>query len=235
MNRLGFKANQLDDLCKLLVANPQLKVAGIFTHFSSADDPNEDAYTHEQAGRFESAYSIISNNLGYSPIKHAVNSVGILRFPQYHYDMVRLGIGLYGYDNGHNDLPLQPISQLKAKISQINEIAKGESVGYSRAGKADRPSKIATLSIGYADGYSRVYGNGNAYVLINGKQARTIGNVCMDMTMVDVTDINAAVGDEVILFGQDPTIQQLAEWAGTIPYEVLTNVSQRVKRVFVNE
>lgn len=235
MHRLGFEAEDLPALLAILKANPQLRVKGIFTHFSSSDDEKEDTYTHSQAEKFEEMAGAIIKTLGYRPALHALNSSGIVRWPQYQWDMVRLGIGLYGHDSSHTLTDLRPISTLTTRISQIKKVKKGDTIGYSRNGIAEKDGAIATLAIGYADGYSRVFGNGNAYVLINGQKAHTIGNVCMDMTMVDVTGLDAKEGDEVIVFGEKPTITDLAAWAGTIPYEILTNVSQRVKRVFVSE
>ncbi|RED98826.1 bifunctional UDP-N-acetylmuramoyl-tripeptide:D-alanyl-D-alanine ligase/alanine racemase [Marinoscillum furvescens] len=235
MNRLGFEYEELSEVITLLKANPSIKVAGVFTHFSSADSQEEDGYTQQQGERFEKACQLLSNALNYAPLRYAVNSAGIIRWPQYHFDMVRLGIGLYGFDSSGSTQALRPISTLKTRISQIKKLPAGATVGYSRKGKITQPSEIATIAIGYADGYSRLFGNGNAYVLINGQKAYTIGNVCMDMTMVDVTGLNVKAGDEVIVFGEDPSIADLARWSQTIPYEILTNVSQRVKRVFVSE
>ncbi len=235
MNRLGFTVDQLEELIGVLKQNTQVRVAGIFTHFSSADSSSEDEYTDQQANAFNQAYDLLSAALGYQPIKHAVNSAGIVRKPEYQFDMVRLGIGLYGFDSS-NELPgLKTISTLKTKISQIKRVKAGESIGYSRKGKPTTDSEIATIAIGYADGYTRLFGNGKAYVLVNGQQAPTIGNICMDMTMIDVTGLMAKEGDEVIIFGEKPNISELAHWSSTIPYEILTNVSQRVKRVFVSE
>lgn len=235
MNRLGFREEDLNDLTDLLNQNKQIKVAGVFTHFAGAEEPIHDEFTKQQADRFNEAYNRIVKTLGYLPIKHALNSSGIIRWPDYHFDMVRLGIGLYGYDSSEQSQNLKPISVLKSRISQIRTISKGESIGYSRKGMAAKETKIAIVSIGYADGYLRMYGNGKAYMVVNNQQAQTIGNVCMDMTMLDVTDLDVNEGDEVTVFGQNPNIEDLAEWAETIPYEILTNVSQRVKRVFVSE
>ena len=235
MNRLGFDQSEIGTLITLLSQNLHIKIGGIFTHFSSSDSKEEDAFTKNQAALFDQAYDKIASAIGYRPLKHAVNSAGIARWPQFHYDMVRLGIGLYGFDSSQEVSGLRPISQLKTKISQIKAVKAGESIGYSRKGLAEKDSLIATIALGYADGYTRLFGNGNAYVMINGKKARTIGNVCMDMTMIDVTGLDAKVGDEVIVFGVDPSIEDLAYWSQTIPYEILTNVSQRVKRVFVSE
>lgn len=235
MNRLGFTKADIPDLISILRSNQQLKIAGIFTHFSSADMVEEDDYTRQQAEIFDEVYEEIVKAIGYRPIKHAVNSAGLVRWPQYHFDMVRLGIGLYGYDSTGLIKDLKPISTLKTVISQVKKVNAGETIGYSRKGKAGITSEIATIAIGYADGYSRAFSNGKAQVLVNGKLAPTIGNVCMDMTMIDVTGLNAQAGDEVIVFGENPTIEDLANWSDTIPYEILTNVSQRVKRVFVSE
>jgi alanine racemase len=235
MNRLGFRAEDIDELISLLKQNPLVRVAGIFTHFSSAEEAGSDDFTRSQADKFNKAYEKISTAIGYTPIKHALNSSGIVRWPQFQFDMVRLGIGLYGYDSSENLTSLKPISSLKSRISQIRKIQKGESIGYSRKGEAMRESEIAVVSIGYADGYLRKFSQGRGYMLVNGQKAPTIGNVCMDMTMLDVTGLDAKEGDEVIVFGAEPSIKQLAEWGETIPYEILTNVSQRVKRVFVSE
>ncbi|WP_425389441.1 bifunctional UDP-N-acetylmuramoyl-tripeptide:D-alanyl-D-alanine ligase/alanine racemase [Ekhidna sp.] len=234
MHRLGFSPDKIDELLKLLKANPQVQVEGVFTHFSSADIIQEDDYTENQANLFLDAYRRISDTLGYQPIKHACNSPGTVRWPQYHFDMVRLGIGLHGFDPT-GQLKLKHTSQLKSIVSQIQHLKAGETVGYSRKGKVTRDSKIAIIPIGYEDGYLRVFGNGNATMNVNGTLCPTIGNICMDMTMIDVTDGNVEEGDPVLIFGEHPGIQDLAQWANTIPYEILTNVSNRVKRVFISE
>ncbi|WP_462254210.1 bifunctional UDP-N-acetylmuramoyl-tripeptide:D-alanyl-D-alanine ligase/alanine racemase [Ekhidna sp.] len=234
MHRLGFKPNELDDLITLLEANRDVKVEGIFTHFSSAEQTEEDEFTIEQAELFEAAYDRLSHVLGYNPLKHACNSAGIVRWPQYHFDMVRLGIGLHGFDPAES-LKLRYPGQLKTVISQIQHLDKGATVGYSRKGLITRKSRIAILPIGYEDGYSRIFGNGNASVSVGGNLCHTVGNVCMDMIMVDVTDTNAKEGDEVTVFGSNPTIEDLAKISSTMPYEILTNVSSRVKRIFVSE
>lgn len=234
MHRLGFAPDQIDELLSLLKANPQVKVEGVFTHFSSSDIVDEDAFTINQAKLFDKAFKRIEAAIGYSPIRHVCNSPAMVRWPQYHYDMVRLGIGLHGFDPT-GVLDLRNSSQLKTVISQIQNLKAGDTVGYSRMGKIERDSKIAILPIGYEDGYSRMFGNGNAFVETNRKLCPTVGNICMDMTMVDVTETDAKEGDEVVVFGENPTIKQLAKWARTIPYEILTNVSNRVKRVFISE
>ncbi len=234
MHRLGFAEKEVPKLLGLLKSNPKIEVAGIFTHFSSADSPNEDDFTKQQASSFNSVYDEICGEIGYKPIKHACNSPAMVRFPEYHFDMVRLGIGLHGYDPS-GQLNLRPSGMLKTIISQILDLKKGETVGYSRRGKLERDSRIAVLPLGYEDGYLRVFGNGKASALVNGILCPTVGNICMDMTMVDVTDVEANMGDKVIIFGDTPTIEDLAEKADTIPYEILTNISSRVKRVFISE
>ncbi|XOV92399.1 MAG: bifunctional UDP-N-acetylmuramoyl-tripeptide:D-alanyl-D-alanine ligase/alanine racemase [Bacteroidota bacterium] len=235
MNRLGIQEKDVEELISILSEHPEIKLAGIFTHLSSQEDEANDSYTSSQLEIFDRMYDRISEKLDPKPIKHVLNSAGIIRWPDHQYDMVRLGIGLYGYDASSKVNDLQPISTLKTIVSQVKQVKKGESIGYSRMGKASKNGQIAILPIGYADGYLRMFGNGKAYTLINGQKAPTIGNICMDTTMIDVTGLDAKEGDEVILFGQNPTIVQLAEWAQTIPYEILTNVSQRVKRVFRSE
>ena len=234
MHRLGFHPENLDGLISLLKANPEIKVEGIFTHFSSSDTVEEDDFTVSQAEIFEVAYHKISTALGYQPTRHACNSPAMVRWPQYHFDMVRLGIGLHGFDP-LGKLNLKHSSRLKTIISQVQYLKAGNAVGYSRQGKISRDSKIAIIPIGYEDGYSRSFGNGKAKVSIGGALCPTVGNICMDMTMVDVTGTDAGEGDEVIIFGENPGIRELAAWADTIPYEILTNVSNRVKRVFVSE
>lgn len=234
MHRLGFSPDKIDELIVKLKENPQVKVEGIFTHFSSSDVLSEDEFTIRQAEIFEEVYEKITASIGYQPIKHACNSPGMVRWPQYHFDMVRLGIGLHGFDPT-GELVLRNSSQLKSTISQIQNLKTGDTVGYSRKGKVDKDSKIAVIPIGYEDGYLRIFGNGNAKMSVNGQLCPTIGNVCMDMTMIDVSNVEAEEGDEVIVFGEEPSIKDLAAWAGTIPYEILTNVSNRVKRVFVSE
>ena len=231
MHRLGFSLTEIPQLLEVLKNNNSIKVEGVFTHFSSSDLVSEDGYTHQQAQIFENAYRDISNSIGYRPTKHALNSAGIIRFPEYHFDMVRLGIGLHGFEPTGR-LQLKPASQLETFVSQIQNLKKGDTVGYARKGKLKRDSRIAVIPVGYEDGYLRVFGNGNAFMKINGVSCPTVGNICMDMTMVDVTDTNCDEGDKVIVFGNDPRIEQLAEWASTIPYEILTNVSKRVRRKF---
>lgn len=236
MRRLGFEEDDLSEVEALLRANTHLKVASLFTHLSGADEKAHDAFSHQQVKNFLSMADRLEKLLGYKPLRHALNSPGILRFPEFQFDMVRLGIGLYGIDPTEDGAAgLAPAVTLKTIISQIKKLKAGDTVGYGRRGKVEKESLIATLAIGYADGFTRRFSNGAGHVLIHGKLAPVIGNVCMDMTMVDVTGIPAREGDEAILFGPDLPIQQVAKWIDTIPYEILTSTSERVKRVFYAE
>jgi len=237
MHRLGFNEEDIDELVSLLNDHPNITVNAIFSHLVGADDAIHNEYSHQQAGKFVSLNQKIIDAIGYAPIRHLVNSPGIIRFPEYHFDMVRLGIGLYGIETTDQyQRDLSPISSLKTIVSQVNHINKGDTIGYSRKGVAARDSKIATLAIGYGDGYSRAFSNDVGKVYLNGKIAPVIGNVCMDMTMVDVTEIEEVKeGDEAEIFGTHITIREVAGLINTIPYEILTNVSQRVKRVFYTQ
>lgn len=236
MHRLGFQSGELEALLAVLSENQNIKVASVFSHLAAADEARHDHFTREQAESFRKMADFISQRLGYRPIYHLLNSSGILRFPDLQFEMVRLGIGLYGIDPtvGTPD-KLKPVATLKTIISQIKQIPAGESIGYGRKGRADNPVTIATIAIGYADGFSRAFSRGVGKVIVNGRPAPVIGNVCMDMTMIDVTGIPASEGDEVVVFGKELPIHELAASIGTIPYEILTNTSERVKRIFVAE
>lgn len=236
MHRLGFEASETDELIKMLSVNPTLKLASIFSHMAGADDSIHDEFSKDQAQRFQKIADQISNAIGYKPLYHILNSPGILRLPEFQFDMVRLGIGLYGVDPTADQTEgLKPVATLKTVISQVKHIKAGETIGYGRRGKAEKSTTIATIAIGYADGFSRAFSRGAGKVLINGQLAPVIGNVCMDMTMADVSNIQVQEGDEVIIFGNGLPIQRVADSIGTIPYEILTNTSERVKRVFVAE
>ncbi len=238
MHRLGFESADIQELGSMLREYPNVQVRSVFSHLAASDAPAHDAFTHRQAAVFSENFDKIRAALGYAPLRHIVNTSGIARFPEYHFDMVRLGIGLYGIDNSapHSSLPLRPVNTLKATVSQIKSIQPGDTVGYNRNGPVSQPMRIATISIGYADGLLRLAGSGRYSMLLHGQLAPTIGNVCMDMTMLDVTHIPAArEGDEVIVFGENPPVQDLAACLQTIPYEVFTNISERVKRVYWQE
>lgn len=237
MHRLGFMPNEIDSLLAQIANEPSIKIASIFSHLAAADDISFEDFTRQQAQIFQEMSSKIIAAIDYHPILHLCNTAGIAQYPEYHFDMVRLGLGLYGIDgSGALNGQLQQISTLRTTIAQIKNIPAGETVGYSRRGKAIKDMRIATICIGYADGYSRNISNGDAFVMINNKAARLIGSIAMDMCMVDITDIDAVQeGDEVIVFGDALPIQQVAKWANTIPYEIMTSIAQRVKRVYVNE
>jgi len=237
MNRLGFHEDDFDELIRILKNNSQVYVRSIFTHLATADMPEEKDYAKYQLNRFDKSYESITKALDITPIKHALNSPGIVAYKEHQYDMVRLGIGMYGYSEYTDFMEkyLKPVVRFKTVISQISELEAGETVSYGRRFTAERKTRIATLPVGYADGIRRSLGNGKASVGINGKLAKIVGSICMDMMMVDVTDINCKEGDEVTIFGNSPSIADVARWLETIPYEVLTSVSQRIKRVYYKE
>ncbi len=234
MHRLGFRFNEMDELAKRINAMPQVEVISAFTHLAASDEDVRDDFTRQQLDLFQELSGKLKEALGHDFLCHALNTAGISRFPEYQMDLVRLGIGLYGV-SADTRLSLRNVGTLKTIISQIKEIAPGESVGYSQAFVADKTLKIATIPVGYADGLFRSLGNGKASVEVFGKMAPIVGNICMDMCMIDVTEIPCAAGDEVIVFGKNPTIQRLAQMANTIPYEILSSVSERVKRIYLKE
>ncbi|WP_114748088.1 bifunctional UDP-N-acetylmuramoyl-tripeptide:D-alanyl-D-alanine ligase/alanine racemase [Pleomorphovibrio marinus] len=234
MKRLGFEEKELDSLCALLKESPLLQVASIFTHLAAADDIAKDPFTSLQLKKFVDYADTLCSVLENKPLLHVLNTAGIQRFPKYAMDMVRLGIGLYGVDPvGGEALPLTQIGTLKTPIAQIKTILPEESVGYGQKGRLINGGKIATLNIGYADGFDRRFGNGVGFVLIHGQKAPVVGNVCMDMCMVDVTHIpSVKEGDEACIYGEGVELSELAKTIGTIPYELLTNITHRVKRVY---
>lgn len=237
MNRLGINATDLEALNNLLSENPSIRVKTIFTHLAGSEDPSLDDYTRMQIHRFNMMSESIMRQLNYPVWRHVLNSAGISRFPDAQYEMVRLGIGLYGVAGTESvQHLLKNVSTLKTTISQIKNINAGETVGYGRKGMAQHDMTIATVGIGYADGLDRSLSLGNGKMLVHGKLAPIIGNINMDMTMIDITDImEVEEGDEVIVFGDALPVQQLAQWANTIPYEVLSTISRRVKRVYFQE
>lgn len=237
MNRLGFHEDDFDELIAILKNNSQVEVRSIFTHLATADMPEEADYVNYQLNRFDDSYATISEALDIKPIKHALNSPGIVAYSDHQYDMVRLGIGMYGYSEYTDFMQkyLKPVVRFKTVISQISEIEIGETVSYGRRFTAEKHTKIATLPVGYADGIRRSLGYGKGKVGINGQLATITGTICMDMMMVDVTDIPCKEGDEVTIFGDSPTIADVTKWLETIPYEVLTSVSHRIKRVYYKE
>jgi Alr-MurF fusion protein len=233
MNRLGFEERELSTLVHLLQTAPSLRIVGIMSHLAASADSQHDVYTKHQFALFTKQAAYIEQKLSIHTLKHLLNSSGIFRFPEYQLDMVRLGIGLYGV-GVREELQqyLEVASTLKTVISQIKMIPSGTTIGYGRRGIAKNDIRLATLAIGYADGFSRSLGNGKGSVWINGHVAPTVGDICMDMSMVDVTNIPASEGDEAIIFGKELPIAEISAAMGTIPYEVLTKVSERVKRVY---
>ena len=229
MHRLGFAKNQLVSLSEAL-KKKQFTVLSVFTHLAASGEKKHDAFTEKQFSDFIEAQKILAlENVKY----HALNTSGISRFPKFQFDMVRLGIGLYGASQIKSERAfLKPAVRLKSSISQIQNIQKGETVGYSRSFLAEKHMTIGIVPIGYADGIHRIFGNGNGSVFVNGKIVKTVGNICMDMCMIDLSETESAVGDDVEFFGENKDIEETAKEMGTISYEVLANVSQRVKRVF---
>ena len=236
MHRLGFEANTIDDLIATLKGNQSVKVKSILSHLATSDDLQHKDFVVYQINLFEKLSSQLMSELQISPIRHILNTSGISNFPQSQYDMVRLGIGLYGVSNDPEEQKyLENVGTLKSIISQIRTVQSGESVGYGRRFMANRETRIATIPIGYADGITRSWGNGVGFVTIKNKKAPILGSVCMDMLMADVSEIECKEGDAVVIFGESPTVTYMAEQLKTIPYEILTSISQRVKRVFYRE
>lgn len=236
MHRLGFMEEDLDQLLSFLNGNKLMHVQSVFSHLVASEDPEHDNFTSQQISLFIKLSDKIREGLGYSFIRHLANSSGIIRWPDARFEMVRLGIGLYGIDSAFvNKSPLQTVTSLKTSISQIKKIPAGDTVGYSREGKMPDGGTIATVKIGYADGYSRGMGNGKGKMLVRGNIVPTIGKICMDMCMIDITGINAEEGDEVIVFNDVIRVEDIAKQLNTIPYEVLTGISQRVKRIYYYE
>jgi alanine racemase len=237
MNRLGFAAEDLPEVKNILNKDIAVRIQSVFSHLASSENPKDDDFSRHQIARFEEMSHFLSKDLGYTPMRHILNSAGIARFPEAQFDMVRLGLGLYGIDSAHfPQLHLQQVGTLKATISQIKSLRKGETVGYNRSYKAKKNMRIATVGIGYADGIDRRLSNGVGGMLVGGEWAPIVGKVCMDMTMIDITHIeHVREGDTVIVFGEQLPITRLAQLAGTIPYEILTGISARVQKIFYQE
>ncbi len=237
MHRLGFTREQLPELIELLKGQDIITPASVFTHLSVADEPDQDDYTQSQFEYFDTCSEMLQQSFDHYIMRHVLNTSGIVRFPERQYDMVRIGIGLYGIRtlfDGSEDT-LKPVSALRSIIISIKDWPAGTTIGYGRHGVLERDSRIATVTIGYADGFDRHFGNGAVKMWLNGKLCPTVGNVCMDAVMIDVTDVPCKVGDTVEIFGEHVPIEQLSEARGTIPYEILTSVSPRVKRVYYRE
>lgn len=235
MHRLGFSNSELSELIRRIQANPLLNVKSVFSHLATADNPAEDEFTKSQIRNFEEGSRLIVDAFPQA-LRHILNTAGISRFPQYQFDMVRLGIGLYGIPTCEIDKGvLQPVVSLKTTINQIKFIPKGDSIGYNRHGHAERDMRIGIVPIGYADGLSRLLGNGNGVFYVHGNPVKVIGDICMDMCMLDLTDVAASEGDTVVIFDAEHDIADIAKACQTIPYEIMTRVSQRVKRVYYQE
>ena len=232
MHRLGFVEEELPALLAFLRERPRVRVVSVYSHLAAAEDPAEDAFTRGQLARFARLSARFGETLGYQPMRHILNSAGIERFPESQYDMVRLGIGIYGV-SALPGVRLSPVASFKVKILQIKQLSGAEeTVGYGRHGHVGAGgTTVATIPAGYADGVDRHLGCGHASFSLHGRRVPTIGNICMDMCMLDVTGVDCAAGDTVTIFGEDPTIQELADILGTIPYEILTSVPRRIERI----
>ena len=236
MHRLGFMTEELTELMDFLKTCKAVKVKSIYSHLAAADDPCCDDFTLEQIQMFKENADKLTESLGYKPLYHILNSAGIERFPEYQFDMVRLGIGVYGV-SAIPGQELHPVASFKCKILQVKTLKQGDgTIGYGRHGKiAEEGTVIATIPVGYADGLDRHLSCGKGKFMVNGHKVPVIGNICMDMTMLDVTGIDVKVGDTVTIFGEDPTVTELAATLGTIPYEILTSVPRRIERIITRD
>ena len=232
MHRLGFMTSEIPALLDFLKEHNEVKVKSIYSHLAAAEDPAEDQFTLGQIEMYIRNATQITEAVGYKPMWHILNSAGIERFPQYQFDMVRLGIGIYGI-SALPGVKLSPVASLKVKVLQVKTLTPQDgTIGYGRHGHiAPGGTVIATIPVGYADGIDRHLGCGAASFSVNGHRAPTIGNICMDMCMIDVTGIDVKAGDTVTIFGADPTVSELADILGTIPYEILTSVPRRIERI----
>ena len=234
MHRLGFMTDEMAGLVDFLSGTDTVKVKSVYSHLAAADDPEQDAFTLGQIELFRQNADMLTEALGYRPLYHMLNSAGIERFPEYQFDMVRLGIGIYGVSAIPGN-KLSPVAPFKCKVLQVKHLKPGDgTIGYGRHGHiAPEGTVIATIPVGYADGVDRHLSCGKGYFTINGSRVPTIGNICMDMCMLDVTGVDVKVGDTVTIFGEDPSISDLAAVLGTIPYEILTSVPRRIERVVI--
>ena len=234
MHRLGFMTEELAELMDFMKECRAVKIKSVYSHLAASDDPSCDEFTLGQIELFQKNADALSESLGYKPMYHVLNSAGIERFTQYQFDMVRLGIGIYGVSAIPGN-KLAPVASFKCKVLQVKTLRPEDgTIGYGRHGKiAPEGTVIATIPVGYADGIDRHLSRGNGSFVVNGHKVPTIGNICMDMCMLDVTGLDVKVGDTVTIFGEDPTITDLAEILGTIPYEILTSVPRRIERIIV--
>ncbi|GAK95833.1 alanine racemase [Nonlabens tegetincola] len=236
LNRIGIDGEELDAILEMLNKQDHLKVKGLMSHLAASEDLEEITFTQKQIDTFTELAKKAESVLGYDCIKHQCNTSGILNFPNAHFDMVRSGIGLYGYGNDKKYQDnFKPVGTLKSVVSQVRSIKKGESISYNRSHHASKDMTYAVIPLGHGDGMKRVYGYGGAFVYINGKPARTLGIICMDMFMVDVTDIPCKRGDEVVIYDNEHNAQEMAEEVGIISYELITGIQARVPRVYIEE
>ncbi len=234
MHRLGFLNKEITDLIDYLKQEKSIKIASVFSHLAASDDNRHDEFTNKQIALFDKMCDSLDKNLDYKFLKHILNSAGIERFPYAQYDMVRLGIGLYGISACHPE-SLLPVSSLKSTVAQVKTVPPDETVGYNRAGKAAAGMRIAIIPIGYADGFNRLLSNGVGEVIINGNRCPIVGNICMDLCMVDITGHDIEEGDQVEIFGKEISVTDLAKKLHTIPYEILSSIPQRVKRIYYQD
>ena len=236
MHRLGFMTSEIDELLEYIKDNSSIRVKSIYSHLAAAEDPESDSFTLGQISMFRDNADRISASIGYRPLYHILNSAGIERFPRYQFDMVRLGIGIYGI-SALPGVKLAPVASFKCKILQIKHLKPEDgTIGYGRYGRiSPEGTVIATIPVGYADGIDRHLGRGKCSFSLNGRRVPTIGNICMDMCMLDITGVDASVGDTVTIFGEDPTATELADILGTIPYEIFTSVPRRIERIVVKQ
>lgn len=234
MHRLGFMTGELEPLFSYLSSTDRVKVKSVYSHLAAADDPSNDDFTSGQIRLFKTNADRLADVLGYRPMYHILNSAGIERFPEYQFDMVRLGIGIYGV-SAIPGVRLSPVASFRCKVLQVKELRQEDgTVGYGRHGRiAPDGTVVATIPVGYADGLDRHLSCGKGWFAVNGHKVPTIGNICMDMTMLDVTGVDVRVGDTVTIFGESPTVSELAQILGTIPYEILTSVPRRIERIIV--
>lgn len=232
LNRLGFLPSEIPKIIDEISVNQQVKIQSLFSHLAASEDLNEKDFTINQIESFKNIAKQFEKNLSYRPILHISNTSGVINYPEAQFDMVRIGIGLYGFGNEEFETSqLKNTHNLISTISQIHEIEAGNSVGYNRAFISKEKTKSATIPIGHADGISRALGNKKGFVTINNQKAFILGNVCMDMIMVDVTNIDCKEGDKATVFDNQKTIQEFADVSGTITYEILTGISHRVQKV----
>ncbi|WP_033194520.1 alanine racemase [Ochrovirga pacifica] len=234
LNRLGFDPEEVSDIVALVTNNSHIRLTSVFSHIAASEDLNEKEFTENQIDKFNGIVRQLRSELKHHFVVHMSNTSGVINYPNAHFDMVRLGIGLYGFGNDEEETQqLENVAVLKSVVSQIRTVKAGESISYNRALITNKEEKIAVIPLGHADGFSRPMGCGNGYVTINGQKAYTAGNVCMDMILVNVTNIDCQEGDPVVIFDNQQTVEEFATICNTISYEILTAISQRIKRSFV--